>query len=150
MPRPHWRVGEVSPFRSRWPIGYVVGILFDGLWKGDTMKIRFEQVKSMRRSFVAVVALALVLGACAGSAPAAVGDCVKDSSANIVFGSFPDKVDCPVEARSFQERASEPIYRVVAVGKTLAEVDANQACKDDFSFAIWYDDDWAVCGGLLP
>ncbi len=114
------------------------------------MRVRVGQMSKRMRSLGGVVAFALVLAGCAGSAPAAVGDCVKDSSTNALFGRFPDKVDCPTGDRSFQDRVADPIYKVVAVGKTTGEVDANPACKDDFSFAIWYDDDWAVCGGMLP
>ena len=102
------------------------------------------------RSLVAVVALSLVAVGCSGSAPAAVGDCVEDSAANVVFGQFPDKVDCPVGDRTFEERVQNPIYKVVAVGKTVADVDADPACKNDYSYFVWYDDDWAVCGGMLP
>lgn len=105
--------------------------------------------KQTRNVLSGLVAASVVMASCARVAPAAVGDCVRDATASVVFGRFPEKVDCPTEGRSFQERLADPIYRVVAVGKTVDEVDANPACENGISFAIWYDDDWAVCGSML-
>lgn len=67
----------------------------------------------------------------------------------MVLGRFPDVVDCPTEDRTLQEKLSDPIYRVTAVDRTTADVESDPACENDLSFAIWYDEDWAVCGGLL-
>lgn len=95
-----------------------------------------------------LAALAIVTVSCAGSPPAEVGECVSDDAANVVLGQFPDIVDCPSD-RSLEEKLADPIYRIVAVGKTTSEVEADPACENNLAFSVWYDEDWAICGELL-
>ncbi len=93
-----------------------------------------------------IVLLFLTLAGCASSPPLDIGVCVEDKASNVLLGSFPSEVPCPSEPRPIQDQLGQAIFKIVAVAPTVDELDAYPACRNDFSFSVWYDEDWAVCG----